>query len=219
MLKLNVSNAHDAAILMRDRYLRDRNLKSYNDDLWWITPVSTVNRPAYEYGKYVFDSRPDISASGCLFCGLHVEKGYGKDAEIVYRNKVMDSTWMWHRFLNDLSTDVSDAVHEASKMIDCQLEFHVVLTLPDESRVPIVFETDGRTLTISATSEDLGPTGNLSMADDWSSLAKQINALDFGRLQWHWIDIEIGVPFRLRSDDEDSDRCAKLLQCLRPWFD
>ncbi len=87
---------------------RPWNLHRPEESLWWAIP--STEWPAYRYGKYVF------WREGKTLCvGFHVEKAFSTKLGSVFpalsgRSMVMDSSWVWHRFMNDLGDGRMDPI-------------------------------------------------------------------------------------------------------------
>jgi len=80
----------------------------YNpDSAWWLIP--STEWPAYKYGKFDF-RYPDLAHGKdkrYLTTGILVEKGITKEWQRRYGlkdNLVMESTWRWHSFLEDIES-------------------------------------------------------------------------------------------------------------------
>ena len=76
-----------------------------DNTLWWIVP--STEWPAYKHRKLFFS--PEHAPTGCLFCGLHIEKGLDPSVAEAYspgagQRLVMKEDWTWFRFLTDLNT-------------------------------------------------------------------------------------------------------------------
>lgn len=75
-----------------------------DDSLWWLVP--STDWPAYKHGKLVF-----WADSNNIWCGLHVEKGFGPALRHAGFKSIRDhhyltDEWLWHEILNDMETGV-----------------------------------------------------------------------------------------------------------------
>jgi hypothetical protein len=178
---------------------------------WWLSPDSA--NPAYAFGKIVVE-RPTIVDDGAKLIGLHVEKGVGPSAAPIFeesarsRRLVMQRDWVWHPFLRALrSGNITESAHEAAAAADgLPLVLEVAASLQplpkldDEDR-PMDQDTAERIRygwnegTLSIVARD---TPKLLMAlDDTESLesiGEKIASMK--GLNWNWVEILIGVPFR-----------------------
>ncbi len=205
--------------------------------LWWINPSN--ENPAYRHGKYIFD--PNLSPEHDIFVGMHFEKGFGDvTASIMSSGKerrcLMEESWIWHRFIQDLATGVLNQA--LTKMAD-SLETKIRLRI-DASHYQggefdpymhanpvdtVEFVTNGAHLSCDeATSCTMhGMLPEVSECVDLSALAKALRLMP--NEQWVWISFYIGADFDWDREGKTTEcwDAHKLWNCflhpLRPWYE
>ena len=178
---------------------------------WWLSPVTT--NPAYPFGKIVVEN-PTIVEDGAKLIGLHMEKGVGETAAEFFQvgsrdqHQVMDRTWTWHPFLRALrSGDLDAAMRDAQAAasgLPLVLEVVAAPTLPrggegDQhpldpvvaERIRYAWSDDMLALSARRAPMKLREFGERETLASIGERIAQIEALD-----WTWIEVLIGVPFR-----------------------
>ncbi|HUG68592.1 MAG TPA: hypothetical protein VMM76_12635 [Pirellulaceae bacterium] len=228
-LGLNSIDAYRVACRVNDHLIpHEHRLKPhdrFNNTLWWIIPTPAES-PSYKYGKYVFERRDHVACPGTIFCGLHVEKGYGDAASgIVSRNELSQGHWMWHRLLADVSSGFPNSIARATVAIETEVHLHIAASMSPQPRKPRVFETIAFA-TNGANTVQLSESRHSNVLDGfqgcttWNALVVALRSIRPELEPWYWIDFEIGYPFTETKDDPDHiERCVKMLQAFRPWFD
>ena len=178
---------------------------------WWLSPVSA--NPAYAAGKIVVE-RPTIVDDGSKLIGLHIEKGVGPSAAPFFeesakgRRLLMQRDWTWHPFLRALRAgDIDQALGEAESQADgLPLTVEVVAGLQpppsleaDERPIDpdgvdrVRYRVDGGTLRL-VKRKSASRLSGLSDRETGQSIGDKIAAIK--DLDWTWVEILIGVPFR-----------------------
>lgn len=194
---------------------------------WWIVP--SIDWPAYQYGKGTF--RQTVRFPGQVFCGLTVEKGFGRIALEVYpelnkRGLVIDETWAWFKFLKGLK---EGAVAPAAQAVAQETGSQVILEISAwYTSSPVDFDPhpllDSKALEGECRSPlDAGRVW-FTVADGGLEKLKERCIQDVmapvaacGRLgdlaeafrsnpeiSWAWIDVYIGTLVTLADDDRAS---------------
>lgn len=194
---------------------------------WWIVP--STDWPAYRYGKAIF--RHNVQFSGQVFCGLNVEKGFGRIALEVYpelskRRLVIDETWAWFKFLDGLEEEaVARAAEELAQKTGCQVileisawytsspvdfEPHPLLdieALQGECRSPL----DAGRVWFAVADGELRKLEERCIQDVMAPVVVCDRLGDLAEafrsnpeISWAWIDVYIGALVTLAGDDQAS---------------
>ena len=179
---------------------------------WWLSPDSA--NPAFAFGKIVVE-RPTIADDGAKLVGLHIEKGVGAKAALVFeetargRRLVMGRDWTWHPFHRALRSGALDAAlvlaESAADGLPLVVEVVAAMVYPptsegDEDRPydPDAVERIRYRFSSGRLSADERKTASRLRAfgDDETieSLGEKIAAIP--DIDWTWVEVLIGVPFR-----------------------
>jgi hypothetical protein len=201
---------------------------------WWLSP--STDNPAYKHGKIVFEQRQPARL-GHLFVGLYVEKGVGPTAAEMFRTpahsrrSIMDESWVWHGFLEDLAgTAFRDAAEEAIAKARHPLTIAVeamYVEPPSEDRdihahgydaAWSVFRLDGDGLAFdreNSTPKQL--LGDVPACRQLPQLAEAIQAGE--QLDWMWVDFLVGFRFmRGAAGESDWDAARLWMAAGSPWL-
>lgn len=200
---------------------------------WWL--AATKANPAFSVGKLVVE-RPTIVADGAKLIGLHMEKGVGPKAAPFFdkpakaRRLVMDPSWTWHRFIRAMLSGEIDAQIERASVIAEGLPVHLEVvaalgsppSLDGADERPVDGEvvdrvryrfSDGQLSREAAQVESR--LGALSATESAAPIAEKISAMD--DLDWTWVEILIGVPFRPMAEAPISPTDLWRRVC-EPWL-
>lgn len=179
---------------------------------WWLSPDSA--NPAYASGKIVVEG-PTIVHDGAKIIGLHVEKGVGGSAAPAFEEKargrrlIMGRDWVWHPFLRSLrSGEFDDSMREAEAAAGgLPLVVEVVASMqyppklddvddrpidPDAvDRIRYRWSAGSLTLPERETARALK---GLEDTETMLSIGEKIASMK--DLDWTWVEVVVGVPFR-----------------------
>lgn len=189
--------------------------------------------PAYRFGKLFFT--PDEAPEGCVFCGLHVEKGLGQGAADGYpsargRRLLMDDDWLWHGFVQDVragkfSGAVAVLEQKVSSPVLLRCQAGPVLD-PDsfdpQSPRPvwdmIFFSASDETLSLRHHEKRTDLLDRVAQAN---TLPKMMAALlSLPRPDWVWVDLFVGIYLALAGEapgPEAWDVATLWERALSPW--
>ena len=214
---------------------RPWNMYDPDHTFWWLVPG--VEWPAYKHGKLFFS--PDRAPDGCLFCGLHMEKGLDQSVAPAYdsaagKRLIMKEDWAWLEFVKDLgSTKLNHALEHASQEISTpiliRLEAGIVQDpgsfdpkAPRPKWDTVIFETSGDSLKVVNTETPAYLLNEVAKSEDFRELAKSIPEIQMAG--WIWVDFFVGSIFErisptLAPDTWDAGHLwGKALSCWEPWF-
>lgn len=207
-----------------------------DNGLWWV--IASTDWPAYKHGKLVFDRGDEYTLTGRLFCGLHVEKGFGERVAQVYpalrnRNEIMTSEWCWWRFMQgfkdgSLQSAAKEVAEATSTPILLRLnaifveapdswDYHAPRRLQDD----IVFELNNGILNCK---KGRTPLRILIQAKRSSSLSELREAIsNISKAGWIWLDFFIGTGCDISTAGDanawDASRLwKKVLSKWQPWL-
>lgn len=209
---------------------------------WFVIPA-LESWPAYKHGKFFCDWQGDTD----LLCGLLVEKGLGKKAELsgLYTSSqakrwIMHPDWLWFRFLDDLK---NGRVESAIVHIGKQLSIPVAIRFsggyldgaPDTEPYESLLKNDICLLQYDAESDgfqlvDSKPQAklftDLENVTTFNELVLFINKMNEN--DYLWLDILIGISLRYKDlekiasfDKEEWDEEViwdRFLKHFLPWF-
>lgn len=217
--------------------LSTRPWNRYNPDntLWWIVP--STEWPAYKYGKLFFS--PERAPTGCLFCGLHIEKGLDPSVAEAYspgagQRLIMKEDWAWFEFLPDLCSErLGSVVMSASEEANSPIVFRLEACFVDDPRSfdpqaprpkwdTIIFESMGNNLELNSSQTPSGLLRSIEHSKSPCDLENSISRIP--NSSWVWLDIFIGSLFMTIPADDYPDAWdaaqlwAKILSLWEPWF-
>jgi len=214
---------------------RPWNRHDPDNTFWWLVPSG--DWPAYKHGKIFFS--PDRAPRDCLFCGLHVEKGFDPSIAAAYpsgggKRMIMGDDWTWHEFLGDLgSENLSSAIERASEEsggpVTIRLEAGFVEDPgsydPQANRPKwdtVIFETPGNTLDIQTSETPSNLLDKVAPRQSFDELASFIS--EIANSEWVWLDVFLGSVF-LKNQEVTSPNTwdagqlwNKALSIWEPWF-
>jgi hypothetical protein len=205
---------------------------------WWLSP--TAENPAYALGKIIVDPTPivDLGESNAAVIGFHVEKGIGPTGAPIFeetargRRMVMRDNWTWRPFLEAMRTGSTDEVIREAEAAarGLPLVVEIVAAMQDAPERDWVRPTDrpdaertlygcsdGRLEVRRRQTEKL--LARLGESETLSSIAGKIEAIP--DLDWTWIEIVAGIPFRpvpsagLSPDEVWRRACAPWMRWVR----
>ena len=217
--------------------LSTRPWNRYDPDntLWWIIP--SAEWPAYKHGKLFFS--PERAPTGCLFCGLHVEKGLDPSIAGAYsagagQRLIMKENWTWFEFLTDLGSEnlcstIMSASEAANSPVTLRFEAGFVddpgLFDPQAPRPKwdtIIFESSGTNLDIKSCETPSRLLTKLENIKSLGDLESSISSIP--NSNWVWLDTFIGFMFIKNTGNDpytswDSEELwTKILSLWEPWF-
>jgi hypothetical protein len=181
---------------------------------WWLSPVG-VN-PAYKYGKFGFVP----SGDGEIRIGLYVEKGLGRESQCP-TTQVMDSTWFWHAFLNEMETDrFSSSLNSIQSESGVQPEIYIESFVGSErDSVSFLWESSAGRLSLMRQDFKGATLASMDHVSNLPSLVERLRGLTSEAFVW--IDLMVGIRAGLNGGGSDAwDAWAiekNLLQHLEPW--
>jgi hypothetical protein len=236
------SSVHDAVLQLqgvaRELRLPEFHTVAYqrfrpeDDWTWWLSPEP--GNPVYAYGKLVVE-KPSRSSGDQPLIGFHIEKGVGAIAAPAFvrtqhdRNQVMASDWAWYSFLRAMRSGAVDrTLGEAAEAADGLPLRVVVVATPatpgrlepdDDPRV------DAETVWYDVVEGRLRRAGEervevlAGLGDDatFVTIADAIDAVPPRDLDWRWLEILAGLPFRRNADGALSAREVWQRACA-PWL-
>lgn len=214
---------------------RPWNMYDPDNTFWWLVPGT--DWPAYKYGKLFFS--PDRAPEGCLFLGIHIEKGLDRSVGDAYpspggRRLIMKDDWVWHKFLNDLKLL---AIGKAFTHISKETSSPVIVRLdagfvedpgsfdPQAIRPKwdvVIFEATGNYLNLKDTETSSGLLGDVANSQSLIEITKSITAIH--NISWVWLDCFIGNIFEKSTDLSNHNTwnaeqlCNKSISIWKPWI-
>ena len=210
------TSLHDAAIQLRGAARRAGEglhllpFSRYDPEhrTWWLSPVA--ENPAFAHGKIVIE-QPSVVEDGAVIIGLHVEKGVGPSAAEAFqatakgRHLILQRDWTWHPFVRGIRSGQvdRDLVAAESAADGMPLIFLIATSTayprdPDDDWHPLDVErvwysaSGGR---LSRRGRDSG--ARLAGFEDRETMVTILDRLEATPdIDWTWIDLYIGVPFR-----------------------
>jgi hypothetical protein len=199
--------------------------------MWWVIPGTEW--PAYRYGKLFVT--PDEAPEGCLFCGLHLEKGLGRQAAAVYqsdrgRRLLMDEHWLWHDFVTPQQTErFAEAVAALGLKFPAPVFFRCEAgpVLEVESFDPrgprprwdvLGFSASGGSWSFVSHERHEGLLEQAAQAQNPSQLMRALASLP--RPDWVWVDIYAGVYLAMAAKEQAPgawDTATLWERALSPW--
>ncbi|HOI94559.1 MAG TPA: hypothetical protein PK250_07620 [Syntrophobacter fumaroxidans] len=188
---------------------------------WWLSPVG-VN-PAYKYGKFGFVPCRELPCALCadgeIMVGLYVEKGLGREARP--RTQIMDSSWFWHTFLDEIKTEqFSSALSSIQSEAGVQPEIYIE-SFTGSQKDCILFQWGSSDGKLHAMRNEFRGTAleNMAHISDLYSLVTCLR--DIPHEPYVWIDLMIGIRLGLHGHAAHSwDAWSiemNLLRYLEPW--
>lgn len=204
--------------------------------LWWIIPSKDF--PAYRHGKYAL--RPERGPGKGVFCGLHVEKGFGEAVRPLAgsakeRRCIMTDDWIWHDIVGDAASGkLGEALGRLAEASGLTPLVQVVGDLyqggdfdpysVERERDTVTFQWSDGAVTIDPASTRT-PTGLLSPLRHTASLGEALGAAaGLDKCEWLWLDAYVGLPFALDPAGDDGGAWPPrrlwqdVLAPLKPWF-
>lgn len=215
------STIHDAALQLREAarasgmdvhpvpYMR------YDPDgdwTWWLSPF--LDNPSFAHGKVVVE-RPSKVSDDQPLIGFQIEKGVGPSAAPAFeatardRRLVLAGDWTWHPFLRGMRSGAVDATLADAVKGAAGLPLRVVLVAgpqspgrlePDdqprglEPEVVVYDVMDGRLRQRDRERVDM--LRGLGEDETFASLAATLDAIPERELDWRWMEVLAGIPFR-----------------------
>jgi len=243
-LRLGYPNARSAAYSVKQELekqgwnkitARPWNMYDPDHTFWWLVP--SAEWPAYKHGKLFFS--PDRAPDGCLFCGLHVEKGLDQRVAPAYESAagkrlIIKDDWLWHEFVKDInSKKISHALEHASQKIKSPILIRIEAGIvqdpgsfdpqaPRPKWDTVIFETSANSLKAVNIETPAYLLNEVGKSEDLRGLAKSIPEIQMAG--WIWIDFFMGSIFERISPalDQDTwgaaDLWRKALSNWEPWF-
>jgi hypothetical protein len=240
------STIHDAALQLREAARANRvevhpvpylRFDPEGDWTWWLSPFP--DNPAYAHGKVVIE-KPSIISDDQPLIGFHVEKGVGPSAAPAFeatqrdRRLVMANNWTWHAFLRGMRTgDVDASLAQATEAAaDMPLRIAVIAGPQAPGRLDpndqprgldperVWFEIEGGRLRRRG-DERVEVLRALGHNETFATLAAALDAVPPRDLDWRWIEILAGIPFRrdtlgaLSASEVWRQACAPWLRWVR----
>ena len=207
------------ALATVDLYPLPYNRFTYADSaVWWLVP--SRDRGAYRYGEVVVSTGSWHARPGCIFCGLHIEKGLETDLQ--GRKLTLQDDWTWHRYLHELDGAVPVALQKSSAALSADLQLTVVASMGDGSGTAdrVVYTTRGMDLEFQREDMQRGVLRGLSKAKSFGALADTLRALPYDDRAWSWFEIFVGSDFEPsgKKGRDDSDRCLAMLKPFEQWL-
>ena len=243
-LQLGYPNARSVAYAVKSElenqgwgHLSARPWNMYDPDntFWWLVPGA--DWPAYKYSKLFFS--PDRAPDGCLFLGMHIEKGLDRSVGDAYpsaggRRLIMKDDWAWHKFFNDLeSLTIGKAFTQISEKINSPVMVRLEAGFvedpgsfdPQATRPKwdvVIFEATGNSLDMKNAETTSGLLDNVASSQSLSELNKIIPAIP--NISWVWLDCFIGNIFEKSPDLSNQNTwnagqlCNKSICIWKPWI-
>lgn len=206
-----------------------------DNTLWWIIP--STEWPAYKHGKLFFS--PERAPTGCLFCGLHIEKGLDPSVAEAYspgagQRLIMKEDWTWLMFLTDLNTQrFRSAVISASEAANSPVTLRFEAGFVDDPRSfdpqaprpkwdTIIFESFGTNLDIKSCETPSRLLTKLENIKSLGDLERSISTIP--NSNWVWLDIFMGFIFIENTGNDpytswdSAELWTKIFSLWEPWF-
>jgi hypothetical protein len=173
-------------------------VKAYENptvSLCWIGPPK-VQWPAFAHGKYCFYNEV-ISNQNAIFCGIHVEKGFGPEMG-KGQQETFDSTWTWNKLLRYASDGTLNQL--INKME--QFSGHVFASIEvsaDDKRDKFIYMRKEGTVKTKLLNE-YGFIDSLQHIDTIEGALQQVNTSPF-----HWIDCFLGFFVKYNREPTTSE--------------
>lgn len=187
------------------------NRFSPESSTWWLSP--SIDNPAYRHGKIIFMQTDEAESAAPLFVGFYVEKGVGPAGAPVYRETargrrgVMDSTWLWDRFLGAFGSGEIEAILSAiesttARPVEIELDAALVpppaggeddVHSPQLPRDVVRFQFARSELQWVGADLPADLLGGLGKPETLPALATRVGSLS--QLDWMWIDFQAGYRF------------------------
>jgi hypothetical protein len=185
---------------------------------WWVQP--SKKNPAFMYGKFAFEPQPE--REGRLFCGLHIEKGFGPPVALLMRTAkqrrlLMHDDWMWHKFISDLRASALDApvravvdrIHDALRVV-VRATYWKEFELDFETDTGVKRRAEGVEFRANVGSIEWehcasrSPSKLLKAATRATTLAALGEALvTVPDHDWVWIDFLVGYDFTMNAEPRE----------------
>jgi hypothetical protein len=200
----------DCMILPRSRFYPESTT-------WWVVPGK--ENPAYRYGKLYFDKAD--SDSSALQCGLHIEKGLGRNVPGP-AGYTMDKRWTWNDFFPELDGEVEAQLAVLSRQIDGSPHVRLLAHLATEDAPlhSLRFESNDGALRLDGPGAERGTfLAPLASASSLAELRTRIAELP--QLDWHWLNVTLGCDVRTQGNPasaETWDGAVLFESLLSPWM-
>mgnify|MGYP007094562740 CR=1 FL=1 len=208
-----------------------------------VSPRSddVVGNPRHGVARLRFGklfATPDGAPEGCLFCGLHVEKGLGRVVAQAYtsergRRLIMDDQWLWHEFVTPGETKrFIKAVTALGSTLRAPVFFRceagpvpeVDSFDPRGPRPPwdvLWFSASGGSWSLVHHERQEGFLDHAAQASNPSELMRALASLP--RPDWVWLDLYAGVYLALAGEAapeawEVTVLWERALSPWEPWF-
>jgi hypothetical protein len=205
---------------------------------WWLSRTS--DNPAYASGKIIAETSPIVDQGGqnVAIIGFHVEKGIGPKAAAIFEEtarghrSVMQDDWRWHDFAHAMASGVADGALRGAEVAASSFPVVVEIVIavqfaperdwdrptdrPDAERILYQSSNDRLLLRQRQTGAMLE---KLDASETLASIARKIDAV--ADLDWTWIEILAGVPFRpvagggMSPDEVWRRACAPWMEWVR----
>jgi hypothetical protein len=208
--------------------------------------VPSGDWPAYAYGKAILI--PCGFVPGYVLCGLHTEKGFGKEPVLVFpklkqQKKVLDGTWSFSRFLDGLRDgSVERAAQQVAQASGSQVflqvsayyasnptDFDPYRTLDGDALGKDTPKPDAGHVWFAVDGGGLRTEGQRRMRPMMEpvaacrALAELPAALESSKdLAWTWVDVYVGALVTLDTGEPRQGTRYEAsdiwLKLMRPWM-
>ncbi|MCU0520827.1 MAG: hypothetical protein MUF84_09060 [Anaerolineae bacterium] len=215
----------------------DSSARAFAD--WWLLAGS--HRSMVGHGRLYLRREPgtmNATTQGLMSLGLRVERGLGRQLasaglgevptmDLVDPQFVMQSTWLWYRFLNDAVGGLFDpplrtVLTRSGQPVTIDLDLYraesvpaaiAARVLPDDRLSFVVLDDTLLLHPVRIASDEL------SELNDAATLRELVLRIESVRdLPWYWLVTSIGIQVAYGDEDGDWDAGDLWHRALEPWL-
>lgn len=190
------------------------------ETIWWLVP--TTDWPAYHLPKIIISKEKD---EYCL--GLYVEKGHGYVVATVDESKkikssIMDKSWFWDKFCEEIKKEDSKLNKMLEKMIDYKIYVNIELSYVNYNReesmkegLPLsdfkageikflINKEDIELISKKPNPENQDITKLIEVLFECKNLTEVVNQINnFDQIEWTWCDFSIWTELESTVSDQE----------------